>query len=66
MATKIHASVIAGVTDLKRDPLATVGAGDGNPILILHRNVPVFYCVPIECFEEMRATAEKAVAQKKK
>jgi antitoxin StbD len=53
MAIKIHTSVIASITDLKREPMGTVESGKGEPVLILNRNEPAFYCVPIQTFEEM-------------
>lgn len=53
MATKIHTSVIASITDLKREPVETVESGQGEPVLILNRNEPVFYCVPLPRFQDM-------------
>lgn len=43
----------ASVSELKKNPMATVNAGDGYPIAILNRNQPVFYCVPAELYEQM-------------
>jgi antitoxin StbD len=64
MATKIHTSVIASITDLKREPMETVESGQGEPVLILNRNEPVFYCVPIPTFQDMME--HKSANQKKK
>lgn len=44
---------IASVSELKKNPMATVIAGDGYPVAILNRNQPVFYCVPAELYEQM-------------
>lgn len=43
----------ASVSELKKNPMATVRAGNGLPVAILNRNQPVFYCVPAELFEKM-------------
>jgi antitoxin StbD len=47
------ASVSASVTELKRDPMGTVRAGEGGPVAILNRNEPAFYCVPAKAFEAL-------------
>lgn len=43
----------ASVSELKKNPMATVSAGDGFPVAILNRNQPAFYCVPAELYEQM-------------
>ncbi|EMP6174889.1 type II toxin-antitoxin system Phd/YefM family antitoxin [Citrobacter amalonaticus] len=43
----------ASVSELKKNPMATVNAGDGFPVAILNRNQPAFYCVPAELYEKM-------------
>jgi antitoxin StbD len=53
MAHAILTSTSASVTELKKDPMNTVAAGDGFPIAILNRNEPVFYCVPTEAYEAL-------------
>ena len=53
MAHAILTSTSASVTELKKDPMNTVAAGDGFPIAILNRNEPVFYCVPREAYEAL-------------
>ncbi|MCR1088064.1 type II toxin-antitoxin system Phd/YefM family antitoxin [Escherichia coli] len=40
-------------SELKKNPMATVRAGDGYPVAILNRNQPAFYCVPAELYERM-------------
>lgn len=60
MAHVIHASVTASVTELKRNPMGTVAAGNGGPVAILNRNEPAFYCVPAEEFELMLNLIEDA------
>lgn len=43
----------ASVSELKKNPMATVSAGDGLPVAILNRNQPAFYCVPAELYEKI-------------
>lgn len=47
----ILADVSAGISALKKNPMAVVQQGDGAPVAILNRNEPVFYAVPARAFE---------------
>ena len=47
----ILADVSAGISELKKNPMAVVKQGDGAPVAILNRNQPVFYAVPTEAYE---------------
>jgi len=54
----------ASVTDLKKNPMGTVAAGEGEAVAILNRNEPAFYCVPaaeyqamVELLEDMELNA---------
>lgn len=49
----ILSDTIASVSELKKNPMATVSAGDSYPVAILNRNQPAFYCVPAELYEQM-------------
>lgn len=71
MAHTILASTTASISELKRNPMATVAAGDGLPVAILNRNEPTFYCVPAAAYEallerlenlELNALAEARLA----
>jgi antitoxin StbD len=53
MPHTILAEVTASVSELKKNPMGAVAAGEGSPVAILNRNEPVFYCVPAKVFEEM-------------
>jgi antitoxin StbD len=53
MTARLVAETTASVSELKRDPMGTVSAGEGGPVAILNRNRPAFYCVPAEAFEEL-------------
>jgi antitoxin StbD len=58
MAHLLLASVAASVTELKRDPMGTVSAGEGGPVAILNRNEPAFYCIPAQAFEDLMERLE--------
>jgi antitoxin StbD len=53
MAHQVFAETTASVSELKRNPLGTVAAGEGAPVAILNRNAPAFYCVPADVYEQM-------------
>jgi antitoxin StbD len=53
MAHQILAATCASVSDLKKNPMGTVAAGEGFPVAILNRNEPAFYCVPAKAYEAM-------------
>ena len=46
MTHVILADVAASVSELKKNPMGTVAAGEGATVAILNRNEPAFYCVP--------------------
>lgn len=52
-AHRILADVTASVSELKRNPIKTVAAGEGYPVVILNRNEPAFYCVPARAYEDL-------------
>ena len=53
MTNLILTNLSASITELKKQPMATFKAAGGEPIAILNRNEPVFYCVPAKTFENM-------------
>lgn len=53
MAHQILSETAASISELKRNPMGTVAAGEGFPVAILNRNEPAFYCVPARAFEAM-------------
>lgn len=53
MANTLLAETTASVSELKRNPMGTVAAGEGFPVAILNRNEPAFYCVPAKAFEAL-------------
>lgn len=72
MANQILSDMSASVSELKRNPMGTVAAGDGFPVAILNHNQPAFYCVPAKTYEalmnrledlELNAIADKRAGQ---
>jgi antitoxin StbD len=53
MTHQILATTSASVSELKRNPMGTVAAGEGAPVAILNRNEPAFYCVPAKAYEAL-------------
>lgn len=53
MTNIVLAETTASVSELKRNPMGTVAAGEGFPVAILNRNEPAFYCVPAKAFEAL-------------
>lgn len=53
VAHQILTETAASISELKRNPMETVAAGEGFPVVILNRDEPVFYCVPAAFFEAM-------------
>ena len=58
MAHHILADTAASVSELKRNPMATVAAGEGAPVAILNRNEPAFYCIPARAYEALMERLE--------
>jgi len=51
ISKSILADSCASISELKKNPMATVLSGDGFPVAILNHNQPAFYCVPAEAWE---------------
>ena len=58
MANLILTETAASVSELKRNPMGTVAAGDGFAVAILNRNEPAFYCVPAKAYEALMEKLE--------
>ena len=58
MANLILAETVASISELKKNPMGTVAAGEGFPVAILNRNVPAFYCVPAKAYEALMGKLE--------
>lgn len=53
MAHIILSEITASISELKKNPMGTVAAGDGFAVAILNRNEPAFYCVPAKTYEAL-------------
>lgn len=53
MTQPIYTEITASISELKKNPMATVNAGEGFPVVVLNRNRPAFYCVPADLYEAM-------------
>jgi len=53
MATRILADVTASITELKANPVKVANSAYGEPVAVLNRNEPAFYCVPVDTYEMM-------------
>ena len=66
----ILSDISASITELKKNPMLTVAAGEGLPVLILNRNEPVFYCIPAQAYEALMDYVEdleiNAIAESRK
>lgn len=53
MVHHVFTETTASVSELKRNPMRTVAAGEGFPVAILNRNEPAFYCIPAKAYEAL-------------
>ena len=53
MAVRVLADVAASISELKANPMKVASSAYGEPVAILNRNEPAFYCVPAEVFEQL-------------
>ncbi|MCX7185710.1 MAG: plasmid stabilization protein [Methylophilales bacterium] len=53
MSNLVLTEMTASVSELKKNPMGTVAAGDGFAVAILNRNEPAFYCVPARAYEAL-------------
>lgn len=58
MAHLILSETAASISELKRNPMGTVAAGEGFPVAILNRNEPAFYCIPAKAYAALMEKLE--------
>ena len=51
MTSRVLADVAASITELKSNPMKVATSAAGEPVAILNRNEPAFYCVPAAAYE---------------
>ncbi len=47
----IETKLSTSITDLKKNPMAVIDEANGEPVAVLNRNKPAFYCLTPELFE---------------
>lgn len=60
MVQHVLAEVTASISELKKDPMGVVSAGEGMPVAILNHNHPAFYCIPADAYERLLNCLEDA------
>lgn len=53
MASLVLAETTASISELKKNPMGTVAAGEGATVAILNRNEAAFHCVPAKAYEAL-------------
>ena len=53
MAHRVLSETAVSISEHKKNPMATVAAGEGMAVAVLNRNEPAFYCVPARAYEEL-------------
>ncbi|MGJ8645495.1 MAG: type II toxin-antitoxin system Phd/YefM family antitoxin [Marinomonas colpomeniae] len=53
MTSRILSDVAASITEFKTNPMKVANSAYGEPVAVLNRNEPAFYCVPAEAYEIM-------------
>ena len=53
MTTRILADVAASISELKANPMKVAASASGQPVAVLNRNQPAFYCVPADAYEQL-------------
>ena len=49
----ILSNVAVNVTDFRKNPIEIVKEAEGEPVAILNRSEPAFYCIPADLYEQM-------------
>ena len=53
MANRVLTETAVSISEHKKNPMATLAAGEGMAVAVLNRNQPAFYCVPAKAYEEL-------------
>ena len=59
MTTRILNEAAASISELKANPMKMVLSADGEPIAVLNRNEPAFYCIPADTYTCMIGRIEE-------
>jgi len=58
MTSLVLANLTASISELKKRPMKVLEEGEGQPVAIPNRNQTVFYCVPLDIYEQLVEMAE--------
>jgi antitoxin StbD len=50
VAHRVLTETTVSISEHKKNPMATVAAGEGMAVAVLNRNEPAFYCVPAKAY----------------
>ena len=53
MTTRIMTEAAASISEFKANPMKVALSADGEPVAVLNRNEPAFYCVPAATYESL-------------
>jgi antitoxin StbD len=53
MTTRILTEIAASISELKANPMKVALSANGEPIAVLNRNEPAFYCIPAQAYESL-------------
>ncbi|KPD20451.1 MULTISPECIES: type II toxin-antitoxin system Phd/YefM family antitoxin [Idiomarina] len=54
----IYARNSTSISELKKNPMAVVEESHGEPVAVLNRNQPAFYCIPAATYEALMEELE--------
>lgn len=49
----LHATQVASISELKKNPTKVINDSHGQPVAILNHNTAAAYLIPVETFERM-------------
>ncbi|MEB3354061.1 MAG: plasmid stabilization protein [Cyanobacteriota bacterium] len=58
MAHRVLAEAAVSISEHKKNPMATLAAGEGMAVAVLNRNEPAVYCLPTRAYEELMDLVE--------
>ena len=49
----VFSDYAVAISEFKNNPMAALSKTDGQPLAVLNRNQPAFYCVPADVYEAL-------------
>ena len=53
MTSRILTSTATSISEFKANPMKVMASTDGEPLVVLNRNVPAFYCLSADVYESI-------------